>query len=191
MADRKQGGAEDYARRRQYDYRAVSLETCKPEHCAHAIRLHSQLHCASHAANAPVHKLLCHRHLHATLNTASSQNSNLVLTAETRTRDATEPSGEPESLHGRFGKTKMGDRVQYTKPEGLDTKKAATKKKCACMQLCSRACMTTGSDGLHARVHTRLMWLARATQALNAWPHAGRMQRSLMTLTGRPRRRAG
>ena len=46
------------------------------------------------------------------------QNSNLVLTAETRTRDATEPSGEPETLWGRMP-GKMGDRVQYTKPEGL------------------------------------------------------------------------
>ena len=63
--------------------------------------------------------------------TSLPQNSNLVLTAETRTRDATEPSGEPETLWGRFGKTKMGDRVQYAKPEGLDEKKAATKKKCA------------------------------------------------------------
>ena len=53
-----------------------------------------------------------------------------MLTAETRTRDATEPSGEPETLWGRFGKTKMGDRVQYNKPEGLDEKKVATKKKC-------------------------------------------------------------
>ena len=58
------------------------------------------------------------------------QNSNLVLTAETRTRDATEPSGEPETLWNRFGKTKMGDRVQYSKPEGLDEKKVQAKKKC-------------------------------------------------------------
>ncbi len=56
------------------------------------------------------------------------QNSNLVLTAETRTRDATEPSGEPESLHGRM-KGKMGDRVQRSKPEGLDEQKKKTKKR--------------------------------------------------------------
>ena len=56
------------------------------------------------------------------------QNSNLVLTAETRTRDATEPSGEPETLWGRM-KGKMGDRVQYSKPEGLEERKAKTKKK--------------------------------------------------------------
>jgi pre-mRNA-splicing helicase BRR2 len=58
------------------------------------------------------------------------QNSNLVLTAETRTREAAEPSGEPESLHGRM-KGKMGDRVQYTKPEGLEERKAKQKKKLA------------------------------------------------------------
>ena len=58
------------------------------------------------------------------------QNSNLVLTAETRTRDATEPSGEPETLWGRMP-GKMGDRVQYTKPEGLAERKSKQKKKCA------------------------------------------------------------
>ncbi|KAK9818381.1 hypothetical protein WJX72_011703 [[Myrmecia] bisecta] len=71
------GGAEGYARQRQYDYRA---------------------------------------------------NSNLVLTAETRTRDAAEPSGEPETLWGRM-RGKMGDRVQYAKPEGLEERKAKAKKK--------------------------------------------------------------
>ena len=54
------------------------------------------------------------------------QNSNLVLTAETRTREATEPSGEPETLWGRM-KGKMGDRVQYGKPE--EERKGKTKKK--------------------------------------------------------------
>ncbi|CAK0763687.1 DExH-box ATP-dependent RNA helicase DExH12 [Coccomyxa viridis] len=55
-------------------------------------------------------------------------NSNLVLTAETRTREAAEPSGEPDSLWGRM-KGKMGDRVQYTKPEGIEERKAKQKKK--------------------------------------------------------------
>lgn len=55
-----------------------------------------------------------------------------MLTAETRTRDAAEPSGEPETLWGRM-KGKMGDRVQYSKPEGLEERKAQTKKKCALM----------------------------------------------------------
>lgn len=56
----------------------------------------------------------------------SVQNSNLVLTAETRTREATEPSGEPESLHGRM-RGKMGDRVQYGKPEELTKPSRKTK----------------------------------------------------------------
>ena len=57
------------------------------------------------------------------------QNSNLVLTAETRTREAAEPSGEPESLHGRM-RGKMGDRVQHSKPEGYEERKQkATKKR--------------------------------------------------------------
>ncbi|CAL8467727.1 g7265 [Coccomyxa elongata] len=55
-------------------------------------------------------------------------NSNLVLTAETRTREAAEPSGEPETLWGRM-RGKMGDRVQFNKPEGLSEKKAKQKKK--------------------------------------------------------------
>ena len=57
------------------------------------------------------------------------QNSNLVLTAETRTRDAAEPSGEPETLWGKM-RGKMGDRVQHTKPEGYDKRKTQAKKKC-------------------------------------------------------------
>jgi pre-mRNA-splicing helicase BRR2 len=44
------------------------------------------------------------------------QNSSLVLTSETRTRDAHEPTGEPETLAGRI-KHKMGDRVQHERPE--------------------------------------------------------------------------
>ena len=55
-----------------------------------------------------------------------------MLTAETRTREATEPSGEPESLWGRM-KGKMGDRVQHSKPEGLEQRKAKTKKKCGAL----------------------------------------------------------
>ena len=44
-----------------------------------------------------------------------------MLTSEHRSRDAHEPTGEPESLVGRM-RGKMGDRVQYTKPEGLAKK---------------------------------------------------------------------
>ena len=58
------------------------------------------------------------------------QNSNLVLTAETRTRQASEPSGEPDSLWGRM-KGKMGDRVHHSRPEELVERKAKAKKKCA------------------------------------------------------------
>ena len=57
------------------------------------------------------------------------QNSNLVLTAETRTRDAAEPSGEPDSLWGRM-KGKMGDRVHHSQPEELVDRKAKAKKQC-------------------------------------------------------------
>ena len=53
----------------------------------------------------------------------------MVLTAETRTREAAEPSGEPESLHGRM-RGKMGDRVQHAKPEGYEERRQkATKKR--------------------------------------------------------------
>eukprot|EP00879_Flechtneria_rotunda_P008744 GHRR01009158.1.p1 GENE.GHRR01009158.1~~GHRR01009158.1.p1 ORF type:complete len:300 (+),score=98.06 GHRR01009158.1:181-1080(+) len=77
MAEKYGGGAESYARFKQYDYRA---------------------------------------------------NSSLVLTSDTRTRDAHEPTGEPESLAGRL-KYKMGDRVQYQKPESLAEKKDKSKKR--------------------------------------------------------------
>eukprot|EP00775_Hariotina_reticulata_P007182 gene7182-7396_t len=77
MAERHGGGAEQYARFKQYDYRA---------------------------------------------------NSSLVLTSENRTRDAHEPTGEPESLVGRI-KHKMGDRVQHQKPEGIEKKDKKDKKR--------------------------------------------------------------
>ncbi len=51
-----------------------------------------------------------------------------MLTAETRTREAAEPSGEPESLHGRM-RGKMGDRVQHAKPEGFEARKQKQAKK--------------------------------------------------------------
>ena len=56
------------------------------------------------------------------------QNSSLVLTSDTRTRDSHEPSGEPETLWGRM-KGKMGDRVLYAKPEGMEERKAKGQKK--------------------------------------------------------------
>lgn len=59
------------------------------------------------------------------------QNSNLVLTAETRTREATEPSGEPETLWGRM-KGKMGDRVQFGRPA---EERKPKKQKCVPLRL--------------------------------------------------------
>lgn len=58
------------------------------------------------------------------------QNSNLVLTAETRTREGAEPSGEPDSLWGRM-KGKMGDRALKGRSEGLEERKSKARKKCA------------------------------------------------------------
>ncbi|KAF6257784.1 RNA helicase, activating signal cointegrator 1 [Scenedesmus sp. NREL 46B-D3] len=77
MAEKYGGGAESYARFKQYDYRA---------------------------------------------------NSSLVLTSDTRTRDAHEPTGEPETLAGRKIH-KMGDRAQQQRPEGLSEKKGKSKKR--------------------------------------------------------------
>ncbi|WIA19957.1 hypothetical protein OEZ85_005838 [Tetradesmus obliquus] len=77
MAEKYGGGAESYARFKQYDYRA---------------------------------------------------NSNLVVTSENRTRDAHEPTGEPETLAGRKI-AKMGDRAQQQRPEGLSDKSKAKGKK--------------------------------------------------------------
>eukprot|EP00210_Caulerpa_lentillifera_P005576 g5333.t1 len=55
-------------------------------------------------------------------------NSSLVVTSDNRTRDSHEPSGEPESLWGRMT-GKMGDKVQFSKPEGLEERKRKLKKK--------------------------------------------------------------
>jgi hypothetical protein len=90
------------------------------------------------------------------------QNSNLVLTAETRTREAAEPSGEPETLWGRMP-GKMGDRVQFNKPEGLSEKKAKQKKKCA-LPLPSTKCM----DNPRGRHISSLGYLAQSCNALNS-----------------------
>ena len=51
-----------------------------------------------------------------------------MLTAETRTREATEPSGEPETLWNNM-RGKMGDRVQYGRPE--EEKKVKKRKETA------------------------------------------------------------
>lgn len=56
------------------------------------------------------------------------QNSSLVLTSDTRTRDSHEPSGEPETLWNRMP-GKMGDRVQFGVPEELQTRKNRIRKK--------------------------------------------------------------
>lgn len=50
------------------------------------------------------------------------------MTSDTRNRDSHEPSGEPESLWGRMP-GKMGDRVQFSKPEGLEERKERQKKR--------------------------------------------------------------
>ena len=55
-------------------------------------------------------------------------NSSLVLTSDTRNRDSHEPSGEPESLWGRMH-GKMGDRVGFGKPEGMEERKEKLKKR--------------------------------------------------------------
>ena len=53
-----------------------------------------------------------------------------MLTAETRTREGAEPSGEPDSLWGRM-KGKMGDRALKGRSEGLEERKSKARKKCA------------------------------------------------------------
>ncbi len=51
-----------------------------------------------------------------------------MLTSENRTRDAHEPSGEPETLWGRM-KGKMGDKALRARPDGLDERKQKLQKK--------------------------------------------------------------
>ncbi len=127
---------QSYARHKQYDYRAVSwLPTMFPD-TAHAMHLVVCLRCCDYSpttfANRPLVAAPIARHsvllqLQRVL-CLLLQNSNLVLTAETRTREGAEPSGEPDSLWGRL-KGKMGDRVMKGRPEGLDERKVKAKKK--------------------------------------------------------------
>jgi hypothetical protein len=46
------------------------------------------------------------------------QNSTLVLTADTRSRDPKEPDGSAATLWGKINPKSFGDRVQYAKPAG-------------------------------------------------------------------------
>lgn len=55
------------------------------------------------------------------------QNSNLVLTAEQRTRGGKEPDGSAQSLWGNMAGN-MGDRVQQTKPEAIKNGKGSSKR---------------------------------------------------------------
>jgi hypothetical protein len=55
------------------------------------------------------------------------QNSNLVLTAEQRTRGGKEPDGTAQSLWDNMA-GRMGDRVQRNRPEGIDDKKKKKKR---------------------------------------------------------------
>jgi hypothetical protein len=76
------------------------------------------------------------------------QNSNLVLTAETRTREGAEPSGEPDSLWGRM-KGKMGDRALKGRSEGLEERKSKARKKCAKTYPCQ--CDASTSQNRHCQ----------------------------------------
>ena len=59
------------------------------------------------------------------------QNSNLVLEADRESRRRSdEATGEVESLWGKLGSKKMGDRVQQTKPKELQDKLQKMRKKC-------------------------------------------------------------
>lgn len=57
-------------------------------------------------------------------------NSSLVLTTDSRPRDTHEPTGEPESLHGKIDPKSFGDRAYRGRPLELDEKlKKSSKKK--------------------------------------------------------------
>lgn len=56
-------------------------------------------------------------------------NANLVLESDRDRRAAREPSGEAESLAGRLGSSRMGDRVNRARPAELDDKLAKAKAK--------------------------------------------------------------
>ena len=89
-----------------------------------------------------------------------------MLTAETRTRDAAEPSGEPDSLWGRM-KGKMGDRVHYNQPEELVDRKAKAKKKCGPAGTCAKPCCCVHELVLALAVSTASSFVAYA----RVWSH--------------------
>jgi pre-mRNA-splicing helicase BRR2 len=56
-------------------------------------------------------------------------NSSLVLTTDSRPRDTHEPTGEPESLHGKIDPKNFGDRAYVGKPAEVDEKVKKSKRK--------------------------------------------------------------
>lgn len=56
-------------------------------------------------------------------------NSSLVLTTDSRPRDTHEPTGEPESLHGKIDPRNFGDRAARGRPQELEEKLSKSKKK--------------------------------------------------------------
>ncbi|KAK8609362.1 hypothetical protein V6N13_061811 [Hibiscus sabdariffa] len=56
-------------------------------------------------------------------------NSSLVLTTDSRRRDAHEPTVEPKSLWGKIDPRSFGDRVYKGRPPELDEKLKKSKKK--------------------------------------------------------------
>ncbi|KAL3514908.1 hypothetical protein ACH5RR_027625 [Cinchona calisaya] len=56
-------------------------------------------------------------------------NSSLVLTTDSRPRDTHEPTGEPESLHGKIDPKTFGDRASRGKPPELEDQLKKSKKK--------------------------------------------------------------
>ena len=98
---RKEGGAEAYARYKQYDYKAVRA-CCTVSGRVSSLRSH-----------------ICRRRLYH-----RCQNSTLVLTADNRSRDPKEPDGTAGTLWGKIDPKSFGDRVVFSKPsEGDDKKK--------------------------------------------------------------------
>ncbi|KAK8597890.1 hypothetical protein V6N13_095285 [Hibiscus sabdariffa] len=57
------------------------------------------------------------------------ENSSLVLTADSRSRDTHEPTGEPESLWGKIDPRSFGDRVYKGRPLEFDERLRKSKKK--------------------------------------------------------------
>lgn len=104
-----------------------------------------------------------------------------MLTSENRTRDAHEPTGEPESLWGKM-RGRMGDRVQYGRPnEEAEAEKKKKKEAAAAKKKRQQVGTIIHAAGCHVQVDAvvatqRNAPECRMAMSLGCQPNVARVQ---------------